>query len=484
MRSNAALRFLLTIFAVQLFFSNHYLDGDMANSILGLSAAIVEEGRLQTDTYYRASIDVASRDGHYYSGHAPGLSLAAVPLYAAAGLTFEWLLPDIEAQLDRQVQASESLQYAGKPSVRLTPHPARFMLAHWLLNTLTSLVTLATGWLLFDTARRWTGATRRALLLPLALVFGTTFFYWGSFVSSQPVATALIFWAFYLLEVARRPASASHRALLAGLALGVACATDYAAAFGAAILFGMALVLRRYRRAAFIALGAIPPLAATGLYHYLAFGSPLATPYAFRAFHTIQSNPTLGLELPGLSRLFRLAFGPGEGIFTTMPVLLLGLVGLAYMAREPARRVYVVLSGSMFAAYAAYSAFIPFDTSTGGFGPRYFLPAVPFILLGLATVPLSPPRSFRWWAAGVLAAASVLANLLAVFYGRRLFEEGLASLVTRLGLSSYTLRTLNEYGLLSNPLITSAVVAVVLAAAAINLWLHGRQLAGEASLTL
>ena len=48
-----------------------------------LVRAIVEQGTVRIDGYETNTGDLAYRDGHYYCDKAPGLSFAAVPVYAA-----------------------------------------------------------------------------------------------------------------------------------------------------------------------------------------------------------------------------------------------------------------------------------------------------------------------------------------------------------------------------------------------------------------
>lgn len=51
-------------------------------SQLALTRAIVDEGRLEIDSYYNETGDRAYYNGHYYTDKAPGLSFLALPVYA------------------------------------------------------------------------------------------------------------------------------------------------------------------------------------------------------------------------------------------------------------------------------------------------------------------------------------------------------------------------------------------------------------------
>jgi hypothetical protein len=474
--------YFLVLFALQLFFSNHYLDGDMANSILDLSAAIVDEGRLEIDTYSRNSVDIAYYDGHYYSGKAPGLSILAIPLYAGARAVMA-LVPDSREQaLDARIQGAASEEYAGRPSVRFTPHPARFILAHIGLNAITSLATCLTGWLLFEMARRVPPLRSRAPLLPVALAFGTVFFYWGNLVHTQPMATAWLIGAWYLLDFAERPANPAHRARLAGLALGVALAIDYSTLIGIGVFGVYLLWRRRWREGWWMAQGGLLPAALLCLYHAAAFGSPWSTPYHHLAFAPFAGPPLDGSEafrLPQPGQLLGLLVGYPEGVLTTMPLLLLAGSGLARLYRQPAHRRVAAFSGAMGLAFVLSLVLARFESvSMGGVGPRYCMPGIPFLLLGLA-MPYRPPAAWpAWLAAGLrvgenlLLAGSMAINLMAAFFGRMLIDSGpLIELVRRFGLTTYTLRELNQHGLLASPTVSTLVVLSAMLLAA---WLLSR----------
>ena len=74
----------LTVAAVNVLYAHSYIGNPMSASMLDLTVSLVDRGRLDIDPYAGNSLDVARRGEHYYSGLAPGVSVAAVPLYVAA----------------------------------------------------------------------------------------------------------------------------------------------------------------------------------------------------------------------------------------------------------------------------------------------------------------------------------------------------------------------------------------------------------------
>jgi hypothetical protein len=79
-------------------------------------------------------------------------------------------------------------------------------------------------------------------------------------------------------------------------------------------------------------------------------------------------------------------------LFFTSPVLLLGLIAVFVMGHNRERRPEALLFGSVFFAYLLMNS--AFNNWHAGwtFGPRYLIPAIPFIALPLARVFARIPR--------------------------------------------------------------------------------------------
>src|SRR5688572_27480693 len=83
--------FLIVLIAYGYFFSQQDAN---TNSRLALVKAIVEERRLEIDTYHDSvldTIDKAYYNGHYYSDKAIGTALIGVPIYYAIIRVNNWL---------------------------------------------------------------------------------------------------------------------------------------------------------------------------------------------------------------------------------------------------------------------------------------------------------------------------------------------------------------------------------------------------------
>ncbi|MGH7150799.1 MAG: hypothetical protein ACREIU_08880, partial [Planctomycetota bacterium] len=127
--------------------------------------------------------------------------------------------------------------------------------------------------------------------------------------------------------------------------------------------------------------GGLPPALLLLGYHAACFGSPFATAYAWETpeFRT----PGAFLEVMGKPRLDVLGavlFSPYRGLFVGSPFLLLALPGLWTWARG-GRRPEAALCASIAGICLLFNmAYIGWDGGWG-IGPRYLVPAIPFLAL-------------------------------------------------------------------------------------------------------
>jgi hypothetical protein len=197
----------------------------------------------------------------------------------------------------------------------------------------------------------------------------------------------------------------------AGLCAGAAVVSSYLAVVGLALLGGY--VLWRGRRLsallAYVA-GAIAPLAVLAAYNLACFGTVLTTNYAWE-------NPLFTHSRGGLSALFTtpridvllaLLVSPFRGLLTGAPVLILGAVGLVAMLRTPRLRPEGVVCAAMIGSMFLFN--VTFENWNGGWacGPRYLIPAVPFLAL-----PIALPSRLPRWIRTTLLAASIAGMALA-----------------------------------------------------------------------
>ncbi|HEX4323008.1 MAG TPA: hypothetical protein VHZ77_00090 [Gaiellaceae bacterium] len=338
--------------------------GAQDTSRMCLTRALVH-GHLSADTCLDPNGDRAAFGGHLYSDKPPGISVFAIPMAQA-------------------VRLPGPSRWSRDGDVRL-----------WAVRLSTGGIALLVCALLVGRvaeglAPRWGGA--------VLVTFAT-----GTLAGSlavdnfEEVPAAALAFASFLLAWRRRPG-------LAGLVAGAMLLVQYQSGLiGAVVCVYVALsgvhALGRY------ALGAVPGVALLGLYNRLAFGSPfhLSFKYVSPYYRERQSAGFFGIHAPPLHHL-ALVLGGSRGLIVEAPVLLAAALGLVLLWRHGYRAescvcaavsvIFVLFDAGYFEIYGGDSP-----------GPRYVIPAIPFLLTGLGPA-FARFRAFT----ALLAAASVIAS--------------------------------------------------------------------------
>ena len=332
--------------------------GDQDLSRFCLTQAVVH-GHLSNDRCLATSFDKALYGGHLYSDKAPGLSLFAVPAAEAVRL---------------------------RPVDQITGPDPRL----WGVRVLTSgLAFLFCAFLVGRISEGLAPGRGGAAMVAFAL---------GTIVA--PIAptglahdfAALLGFAAFALAWRRRP-------LLAGLAGGAALLSEYQTA-AIVILVGAYVLLTGIRRAAAYAVGVLPGIGALLAYDALAFGSPLHLSYRYVALQE-QKTGFFGIGLPRAHATWEV-FAGSSGLLVVSPVLLAGAYGLVLLART--RPVEAALCGAVtvFFVLLVCGYYVPYGGTI--IGPRFVVPALPFLALGFG-----PAFARRPKVTSVLAVASVIA---------------------------------------------------------------------------
>ena len=353
-----------------------------------LVRAVVEQGTIRIDGYETNTGDLAFRDGHYYCDKAPGLSFAAVPVYAAV------------------------LPLAGEGRLR-----GRFVsVAAWLATIVTVAVPSAVTAALVSVAARALGASLGwSAAVALAYALGTLAFPYATLFYGHQPAAALLFAAFVLLLRAREGAASPLGMAGVGLLLGAAVAVEYPSLLGCGVLIAYAAVrVRPWPRLLWITAGAALPLAALGAYHAAAFGSPLTLPYAFSTDRPRHQTALFGFGLPSPRTAYALLFSRYRGLFYSAPWLLLAGPGAVRLWRRQGRRAEALVITAIPLAYLALNAGLNDWHGGAAVGPRHLVPALPFLALGTAGLFAGrTPRRAERVAYGGLAGLSAALMLVA-----------------------------------------------------------------------
>lgn len=312
-----------------------------------------------------------------YGWFGPGQALAGVPFWYAGHALFR-LAPSYE-------NAHRASEWYGATQTEYFEH----LLVGWR----NPLFGALTAWLVVLSARRL-GAQRVHSWLA-GLAYGLATFAWPQARSSlsDVQATFFLFLAFHLLLRVREAYARLRPPRLvdvasAGLALAMALATRVATLPAVLVLSLAALVLfvrsrRRRGRAEALLRDAGTFSAALGLgvvlllfANQVRFGDPLETGYG----QTVLSRSYF--SLPPLQGLAALLVSPGKGLLWLAPGVLLFPLSLFLSRRRDTWTLWTIVS----VTFATFALVAPTQGWHGAhtYGPRYLLPCLPFLWLGVA----------------------------------------------------------------------------------------------------
>ncbi len=357
MSSRLAIRAALAAFALTtLFFSGTFPPFSNPNELSRLEA-VYAAGELSTFRIDAAipvlgdHEDKSASGGHFYSNKAPGLALAAIPVYRLLRLF--------------------------RPAPQSPADPIFF----WLrVLTVSSVCVLALARFLHRLAPFPAGP-----LAGFAVAFGTPFlFYARSFFAHAWVAS-LVFLAWDLLRAARdREGSRRVSPLLAaaGFLAGWAAISEYTAA---PLLLLLALSTRSPRRFAPFAAGAALPLFALLGYNAVCFGSPFLLSSALEAhasYSELARKGLFGFGWPSGRVAFEFLAHPARGVLLFSPFWIWAIPGfLAWRRAEGKRGDALLLLGGVAAFFLVLTGY-PNWHGGWSLGLRYLLPVL--FLAGLA----------------------------------------------------------------------------------------------------
>jgi hypothetical protein len=381
------------------------------SSRYALTAALWDGQTVAVDDYaHLLGVDHAERDGRLYSDKAPGQPVLGVPAYAVY----------------------RALGGAPATEARVFADPGL-----WAVTLVSAMLPAA---LLAVAMRRLAlrVAPRRATHAALGLVLGTLLLPFGTVLFSHVLSALLGVVAYLVLTGGARSGTApgAGRLAAAGALAGAAVTVEYTAALVAVAVAIVAALAWRWRALWVVAGGAGPALL-LGLYHWAAFGHPLQTGYQHNVFAELtgladSARPEGWSPDPGM---LLAVLGGERGLLLLTPLVAVGLVGLVVLAlgrgfagrhaagarrrgrsgrhaaggialapvgpaaRAGARRdavVGLVLLGALLLLMSGWS------NPTGGAspGPRYVVPALPFLAGGVAWM-WARMAPVAWVAAGV-----------------------------------------------------------------------------------
>ena len=348
--------------------------------------AAVDSGTFAIDPLLRTlgnHEDLAVAGGRTYSNKAPGLALAALPVYRL-----------LRFALPSPSRASEPI----------------FPILRFLTVSLVCVLALA------RLGRRLLaqGSAASAPLILSAVAFGTPLVFYARSFFAHAWTAALLFLAWDLLRIGEERRTVRRVDLVvvaAGLLAGWAAISEYSVAPIALLLCIRAAADRAWRTAIPFTLGAAIAGAILGLYNAVCFGSPWvlsSAREAYPAYSRLSATGLFGFGAPSARIAAAYLFHPARGIVLFSPFLLWAIPGFLRWWRSRENRADC--------AFCLASTVLFFVVMTGypnwhggwSLGNRYLLPVVFFPALALAYALATPLSRGLFAAAVVLSVATHL----------------------------------------------------------------------------
>jgi hypothetical protein len=394
--------FLLLAFTYAYFYHDPDWNG---NSRLGLTFAIVQEGRLTIDSFHEqegtATGDKSFYNGHYYTDKAIGSSLIA--------LLFYFPIYKLEELLNFHLSLDD-LKY--------------------LLTFLSiGLPSALAGSLMYMLCMQVIGNNFRAYVSTIAITLGTMILPYSVIFFGHQLVGSLLFIVFFLIFQLKENPVYCRKGIffLVGFLLGLAFITEYTVApivlmLAAYIFFVMFKdhVANRSLAVILAVLGAFIPVSILLAYNTAVYGNPLSIGYSYMAsaeFQQAHSRGLIGVGWPDPKVIFFLTLHPAMGLFWQSPVLILALTGIWFMWRVPGYRAEALVALAAFLSLLLINSGHYLWWGGYAFGPRHLTPMLPFLCLPLVFIPK------RWFLGVVILSLISIMQMFIVVSSRILVQD-------------------------------------------------------------
>lgn len=359
------------------------------DSRLKMVVAVVDDGTFQIDKYLGTTVDYAKVGDHYYSDKAPGVAFLGMPVY--------WVLRQLpiydalSARLASSSAFGDTLRQGGGG---VGADRVRFAVSQVAISFVVGVIpTALLAALLFLWLARVTDRVAPRLVIALGYALLTPAFAYANSMYGHQLVALLLFAPFYWLSTSQRLSLWGGAAI--GALLAYAVVTEYPMALVVVVLTVYAAwrLWRTGRLIVLVPLLGVAAVIAAGWmsYNTAIFGGPLNLGYSYSELWVTQHETGfMSLTFPRLDALWGMTFDVFRGLFVLAPWLLFCVPGFVLWWTSP--RVANAGRPEWLTALASTLLITLFNASSvmwwGGFsiGPRYLLPALPFMALTIGWV--------------------------------------------------------------------------------------------------
>jgi hypothetical protein len=411
------LKIFFSLFFVYLIFVQWYGWNEESN--FALTRAISEEKRFEIDSFANQTGDRAFYEGHYYSDKEPGLSFIASFIYKLWELLYKYFPQSFKVKYEQS--GGYLVKSYGDVQIFTLINPGFFTFTSMILLTAltSSIFSSLTAVFVYKFSRYFLKSQALGILLAMGYGMGTLTFPSALHFMSQPTATFLSFFSFFLLfKIKNEKLKKSKYFFLAGLLAGFSIVTDRLAILSTLLLIAYSFWQSKRFSPIFL-LGLFFSILPFLFYNYSIFGNPfdLASSYIdrrlYRTAYPVSSlllsffnSNTKNIRtmaffdaspikqiiehfhfiptLPNFYIIIRLLFFPYRGLLFYSPVLILSFPGFIFMFRKHKAETILIILNLIF----LLSIISMRRTWWGGygFGNRYLLFIVPFLMLPIASI--------------------------------------------------------------------------------------------------
>lgn len=448
------IKIFLTFFLIFSFFSQWISWNEFSR--FALTKSIIEENTLNIDSFYNETGDRSYYKNHYYTDKPPGMSFLATPIYKLWEIVHRYYNP----QTPQDTFKEEMIYYVNDVAFTYYPNPGSFeLISMFLITTFTSsLISALTVLLLYKISKYFTNNELQRILLASIYGLGTLAFPHSLVFTGHAVETFFGFLSFYLLFKFKKNPLQKRIPFLAGIFLGFGIVVGYSILLISIICLLYAMSIRKDYIYIFVigtSIGLLPLI----VYNYSIFSNPLdfagrleyietiSIPQNLKKIYINQNSGILStvqnfirLKSTSIPIILQILIFPSKGIFFYYPILIFSIIGIVYIYKK-----YRIESVLLLFLFILFICIIPFQVliwwgAFSGFGLRYLLPTIPFLMIPLAEL----IKKINYKLLIIPLVISIFVNFLLLQYG----EDAISSMNP----SEYE-NKLKTFEVLSNPLI-------------------------------